>query len=104
MAIDPQFAHCAGSAGAAAGWDGEKDAHAGSNLEAAFRTVKTQMQAYIDQGLSPRDAALRAGKEAAEAARANGQVARRTQMLNLVKRTARTEDAIARVSALADRG
>lgn len=104
MAIDPQFEHCGTEAAAAAGWDAEKDKDAGSKLERAFRTVKTQMQEYLDQGLSPREAAMRAGKDAAESARAAAGVARRNQLLNLAKRMQMRERMLTRAEALAEKG
>jgi hypothetical protein len=100
-----EFDHCFEPAAAAAGWDRQGDRpNTDRKLAAAFRAVRSRMGENIDNGMTPRDAALRAGREAAEMARVGGQMERRTQLLNLSKRIRQTEHAIALANALADKG
>lgn len=101
MAVKTPFIQCFESAANAAGWDIRNQKDAEAKLADAMRAVSGRMQRYVDQeGMTPRDAAIRAGRELGEQTRAAAAIQRRNDLLNLQKRTALRMRVAARASEL----
>ena len=99
MAVKDEYRHCFESAAAAAGYQ-PGDTKAEAALADNWRQVRGRMNTYVSQGMTERDAAIRAGRELGEEATRNAAIAKRNAMLNVIKRTQITQRVAARADQL----
>jgi hypothetical protein len=91
MPIPAGFRHCFESAAAAAGRTLSE-----AELNGLFNRLQGRMSRYTDEGMSLRDAAMRAGRESAEEHQAAAAIKRHNDLMNLNNRIERRQRIVAR--------